>query len=64
MCLKDPVRGALIWKQTVSTLPNNFTGTSKAAEIRIHPSGLFLYISNRGHNSVTMYNIDASTGTP
>ena len=58
----DPVRGALIRKQTVSTLPNNFTGTSKAAEIRIHPSGPFLYISNRGHNSVTMYNIDASTG--
>ena len=58
----DPARGALIWKQTISTLPDNFTGTNTTAEIRIHPSGRFLYNTNRGHNSVTMFAIDASTG--
>ena len=51
----DPARGALVWQQTISTLPDNFTGTNTTAEIRIHPSGQFLYNTNRGHNSVTMY---------
>jgi 6-phosphogluconolactonase len=51
----DPQRGALVWKQTISTLPDNFTGSNTTAEIRIHPSGQFLYNTNRGHNSVTMY---------
>ena len=58
----DPARGALVWQQTISTLPDNFTGTNTTAEIRIHPSGQFLYNTNRGHNSVTMYSVDAITG--
>ena len=40
----DPVRAAFIWKQTISTLPPDFTGTNTTAEIRIHPSGRFLTI--------------------
>ena len=58
----DQVRGALVWQQTISTLPASFTGDNTTAEIRIHPSGQFLYNTNRGHNSVTMYDIDAITG--
>jgi len=58
----DPPRGALVWKQTISTLPDNFTGSNTTAEIRIHPSGQFLYNTNRGHNSVTMYDVDSTTG--
>jgi 6-phosphogluconolactonase len=58
----DPVRGALIWKQTISTLPDDFTGTNTTAEIRLHPSGRFLYNTNRGHNSVAMFEIDSQTG--
>jgi 6-phosphogluconolactonase len=58
----DSVRGACIWKQTISTLPDNFSGPNSTAEIRIHPNGQFLYNTNRGHNSVTMYAIDAITG--
>ena len=54
----DPVRGAFVWLQTISTLPEGFSGTNTTAEIRIHPSGQFLYNTNRGHNSVTMYAID------
>jgi 6-phosphogluconolactonase len=58
----DPMRAAFIWKQTISTLPPDFNGTNTTAEIRIHPSGRFLYNTNRGHNSVTMFEIDADTG--
>ena len=58
----DPVRGAFIWLQTISTLPKSFTGTNTTAEIRIHPSGRFLYNTNRGHNSITMFGIDQQTG--
>lgn len=58
----DPGRAALIWKQTISTLPPDFTGTNTTAEIRIHPSGRFLYNTNRGHNSVTMFEIEPETG--
>ncbi len=58
----EPERGAFIWAQTIPTLPKGFNGTNTTAEIRIHPSGRFLYNTNRGHNSVTMYEIDQGTG--
>jgi 6-phosphogluconolactonase len=58
----EPNRGAFIWVQTIPTLPKGFTGNNTTAEIRIHPDGQFLYNTNRGHNSVTMYEIDPSTG--
>lgn len=54
----DPVRGALVWMQTISTLPRDFIGTNTTAEIRVHPSGRFLYNTNRGHNSVAMFEIE------
>jgi 6-phosphogluconolactonase len=58
----DSVRGAFIWLQTISTLPRGFTGSNTTAEIRIHPDGQFLYNTNRGHNSVAMFEIDPDTG--
>jgi 6-phosphogluconolactonase len=58
----DPVRAAFSWKQTISTLPPDFTGTNTTAEIRIHPNGRFLYNTNRGHNSVTMFQIEPESG--
>jgi 6-phosphogluconolactonase len=58
----DPLRAAFVWKQTISTLPPDFTGTNTTAEIRIHPNGRFLYNTNRGHNSVTMFEIEPETG--
>ena len=59
----DPARGAFIWIQTISTLPPRFTGTSTTAEIRVHPSGKWVYGTNRGHNSVAMFEVDSHTGT-
>ena len=58
----DPVRAAFIWQQTISALPPDFTGTNTAAEIRVHPSGRFLYTTNRGHDSVAMFEIEPETG--
>lgn len=44
-------------KQTISTLPKDFTGHSQAAEIAINARGNRLYVSNRGHNSIAVFAI-------
>lgn len=48
--------------QTISTLPADFKGTSYVAEVTASPNGKFLYVSNRGHDSIACFAIDASTG--
>ena len=48
--------------QTVSTLPEALSGQSSCAEIALHPSGKFLYASNRGHDSLAVFAADAKTG--
>jgi 6-phosphogluconolactonase len=48
--------------QKISALPAGFSGTSKAAEIAIHPSGKFLYTSNRGDDSIAVFTIHRATG--
>ena len=56
--------GALTAVQTVSTLPSG-TAPNPAfstAEVQVHPSGKFLYGSNRGHDSITVFAIDEGTG--
>ena len=59
----DQNRGVLLGRQTISTLPKDFSGGSDAAEIRIAPSGKFLYASNRRHDSITVFAIDSQRGT-
>jgi 6-phosphogluconolactonase len=56
--------GALTQVQTVSTLPAGQTVEKgfSTAEVLLHPSGKFLYGSNRGHDSLVVYAVDASTG--
>ena len=58
----DSAHGALKEFQTVSTLPADFKGTNTCAEIVVHPNGRFLYGSNRGHDSLAVFAIDAETG--
>lgn len=48
--------------QTVSTLPADFSGKSTTAEVEVHPSGKFLYGSNRGHDSLAVFALDEKTG--
>jgi len=59
----EPASGTLTEIQTITTLPNGFTGSSSCAEVRVHPSGRFLYGSNRGHDSIAVYRIDPAKGT-
>jgi 6-phosphogluconolactonase len=58
----DRKAGTLTPLQTVSTLPEDFRATNATAEIKIHPTGRFLYASNRGHDSVAMFTVDAKSG--
>src|SRR5215470_14717646 len=51
----DSERGALKPIQVMSTLPTDFTGYSTTAEIAVSPDGRFVYGSNRGHDSVTIF---------
>jgi 6-phosphogluconolactonase len=56
--------GSLSALQTVSTLPKDYSGPKEAAEIVVHPSGKFLYASNRaGVDSITVFGIDPAKGT-
>lgn len=48
--------------QRESTLPSDFKEFSKVADIQIHPNGKFLYVSNRGHNSLALFAVDPTTG--
>ena len=59
----DANAGALSVVQTVSTLPEYFDGANTTAEIDVHPSGKWVYASNRGHNSVVLFAVDFEKGT-
>jgi 6-phosphogluconolactonase len=58
----DPTSGALHELQTISALPKGFSGENTAAEIEIHPSGKFLFASNRGDDGIAVFAIDSQTG--
>ena len=59
----DSMKGTLTPVQTISTLPSDFTGIDNSAEIEVDRSGRFLYASNRGNDSITVFAIDPSKGT-
>lgn len=45
--------------QTVTTLPADFKGNNTTAEVKVHPNGKFVWVSNRGHESLAGFSIDA-----
>ncbi len=55
--------GELLVVQTVSTLPAGWRGDNSCADLHLHPSGKFLYGSNRGHNSIVAFGIAEGAGT-
>ena len=55
----DPATG-LKATQTLSTLPADFKGANTTAEVKVHPSGKFVWVSNRGHDSLAGFAIDES----
>lgn len=58
----DAGSGQLTPTETTSTLPREFDGHHQAADIHVHPSGTYLYGSNRGHDSIAIFEIDDETG--
>ena len=58
----DGETGALRDPRTVSNLPDDFSGVDNSAEIETDAAGRFLYASNRGHDSITIYAIDPASG--
>lgn len=58
----EPATGALTEIQSLSTLPAGTAPQGSTAEVVAHPSGRFLYGSNRGHDSIVVYTIDEATG--
>ena len=58
----DAEKGQLNELQTISTLPEGSTAKNSTAEVVVHPSGKFLYGSNRGQNSIAAFAIDPGTG--
>ncbi|MGF6382415.1 6-phosphogluconolactonase [Paraburkholderia atlantica] len=58
----DAATGSLTPLQVLSSLPDTCTGDSRASEIEVDRSGRFVYASNRGHDSIAVFGIDASNG--
>lgn len=58
----DADKGALTEIQTTTTLPDGHVGNNSTAEVQVHPSGKFLYGSNRGHDSIAVFSIDQASG--
>lgn len=58
----DASKGILSEMRSVSTLPPDFSDPNTTAEIKVHANGKFLYASNRGHDSVAVFNIDPDKG--
>jgi len=50
-------------QQVIAMLPSGFSGRNDAAEIALHPSGKWLFASNRGHDSIAVFSVDPANGT-
>ena len=58
----DASKGTLRESHTVSTLPAGFSGTNTSSEVLVDRAGRFVYVSNRGHDSIAIFSVDQTTG--
>ena len=61
----DAKAGIMTPKQTINTVPQEQLVKEKfksASEIRVHPSGRFVYSANRGHDTITAFRVDQESG--
>ena len=63
VCNWDGDAGTLTSIQTIDTLPGDWDGHVSTADIHVHPSGKWVYNSNRGHDSITMFAVNDTDGT-
>ena len=61
-CYRVDASHGLTSIQTVSTLPADFKGSNSTAEVKVHPNGKFVWVSNRGHDTLAGFAIDSATG--
>ena len=61
-CRYDATGGTLTPLARTSTLPAGFSGTNSSSELRVHPSGRWVYAANRGPNSLAVFARDSATG--
>ena len=59
----DAATGALTQTQEVSTVPESYDGANAAQELQFHHTGKWLYVSNSGHDSIVLFNVDVEKGT-
>ena len=59
----DAAAGTLALRQTIPTLPDDWSGKNTCAQINITPDGRHLYAPNRGHDSLAMFAVDADDGS-
>ncbi|MFD7135458.1 lactonase family protein [Streptomyces sp. NPDC059894] len=58
----DPSSGELTALSRTSTLPPGYTGPNEPAEVRVHPGGGFVYVNNRGEDTLVWFRADADGG--
>ncbi len=58
----NPANGTLKDFQVVATLPKGFQDRNDTAEIAVHPDGKWLFVSNRGHDSIAVFAVDPTSG--
>ncbi|NQV28175.1 MAG: lactonase family protein [Rhodopirellula sp.] len=58
----DRKTGRVSFRERLPSIPADFSETNSNARIEIHPSGDFVYVANRGHDSLAGYRVDAQTG--
>ena len=58
----DPATGTLSSVQTITSLPGGYTARNTCSQIHLTPAGRFLYVANRGHNSIAGFTVDPTTG--
>jgi 6-phosphogluconolactonase len=61
-CAWDAAAGCLRTLQVLPTVPPGWGERNAAAEVQLHPTGRFLYVSNRGHDSLAIYRVEGDTG--
>ena len=59
----DSTRGVLEEGPVTTSVPANYTGRVSSAECTVHPSGKFVYESNRGHNSIAAFKVNPDDGS-
>ncbi len=61
--LFDPESGGLSFADSLSSLPDDYAGSNSTSDIEVHPTGRFVFIANRGHNSIAVFSTSDADGS-